>query len=282
MPAKLVEHLPVFDRRRTRIPAADWSGTARLLGGLLCRHPESRAFALASSEPFLRHAHDHVFVCFVPEHLPDPGGVLAELCRVLRPGGTLTVVEGDHGSTLFHPNDAAARTAVQCQVALQRAAGGDADIGRPLGPLLVGTGLQSVDVSPRLVYVDASRPAMVEGFIRNTFTAMVAGVRHDAMRAGLSTAALFDAGIQALLRTTELDGVFCYIFFKATGVWGSCSVGHRTSPATVRLRSGLHGTEQARNCSKAPTFPAPDGPPARMGARGRERRRDPDSGVYRL
>ena len=58
----------------------------------------------------------------------------------------------------------------------------------------------------------------MDGFIRKTFIAMVASVRDQALHAGLTDAAAFDAGIQALLRTTEPDGVFCYTFFKATGV----------------------------------------------------------------
>jgi SAM-dependent methyltransferase len=170
------------------------------------------------SLPFADASFDHAFVCFVLEHLSDPEVALAELRRMLRPGGTLTVVEGDHGSALFHPDDAAARAAVWCQVELQRASGGDANIGRRLRPLLVGAGLHAVQVSPRLVYVDASRPELVEGFIRRTFTAMVAGVRDEAIRVGLAQAAAFDAGIRALLRTTEPDGVFCYTFFKAVGL----------------------------------------------------------------
>ena len=47
---------------------------------------------------FPRHHFDHVFVCFVLEHVPAPRDILRELWRVLRPGGTITVVEGDHGS----------------------------------------------------------------------------------------------------------------------------------------------------------------------------------------
>lgn len=46
---------------------------------------------------------------------------------------------------------------------------------------------------------------------------MVAGVRDDAVAAGLSSADDFDAGIRGLERTTEDDGVFTYTFFKATG-----------------------------------------------------------------
>ena len=168
--------------------------------------------------PFANATFDHVFVCFVLEHLTEPELVLTELRRVLRPGGSLTVIEGDHGSTLFHPDDPAARAVIECQVELQRRSGGDATIGRRLYPLLVGTGLQSVEVSPRLVYVDASRPTLVDGFIRETFTAMVAGIRAEAIGAGLAEADGFDAGIEALLRTAERNGVFCYTFFKATSL----------------------------------------------------------------
>jgi SAM-dependent methyltransferase len=168
--------------------------------------------------PFADASFDHAFVCFVLEHLPRPEAALAELRRVLRPGGSLTVIEGDHASTLFHPDSPAARAAIGCQVELQRRAGGDATIGRRLYPLLAGADFGAVRVSPRLVYVDGSRPELAEGFTRKTFTAMVAGVRDGAVQAGLTDPAAFDAGIRALLRTAEPDGVFCYTFFKAVGL----------------------------------------------------------------
>jgi len=40
---------------------------------------------------------------------------------------------------------------------------------------MVHAGLEAVHVSPRMVYVDASRPDLVEGFTRKTFTAMIEG-----------------------------------------------------------------------------------------------------------
>jgi len=50
-----------------------------------------------------------------------------------------------------------------------------------------------------------------------TFTAMIEGVREQAIKAGMIEPELFDAGIRALYRSAEADGVFCYTFFKAFG-----------------------------------------------------------------
>ncbi|MFZ0963416.1 MAG: methyltransferase domain-containing protein [Terriglobia bacterium] len=161
---------------------------------------------------------DHVFVCFVLEHLAQPVGALQALKKVLKRGGTITVIEGDHGSTFFHPDSAAAHRAIQCQVELQRRAGGNALIGRELYPLLCQAGYESIHVSPRMVYVDASRVELVEGFTKKTFTAMIAGTRNAALSAGIIDAFAFDQGIKDLYRTTEADGVFCYTFFKAVAI----------------------------------------------------------------
>jgi SAM-dependent methyltransferase len=167
--------------------------------------------------PFARESFDHVFVCFVLEHLSRPVRALEELGKLLRPGGTITVIEGDHGSAYFHPDSDAARRAIACQVRLQREAGGNALVGRQLYPLLEEAGFAAVQVSPRMVYVDATQPDLGEGFIRRTFTAMIEGVRETAIRSGMIEPGVFDAGIRDLYRTAEAGGVFCYTFFKAVG-----------------------------------------------------------------
>ncbi len=158
---------------------------------------------------------DHVFVCFVLEHLPSPEEVLASLRSVLRPGGTITAIEGDHGSAFFHPDSVHARRAIDLLVALQAEGGGDANVGRRLYPLLAGAGFRDVGVEPRTVYADASRPEWVEGFTRNTFTAMVEGVRDRILSRGWMRPDEWDAAIDGLRRTAGPDGVFCYTFFKA-------------------------------------------------------------------
>jgi SAM-dependent methyltransferase len=166
--------------------------------------------------PFADESFDHVFVCFVLEHLGEPEGALAELRRVLRSGGGLTVIEGDHGSAYFHPASAKAQRTIDCLVEAQARMGGNALIGRALYPLLRQAGLRNVVVDPRVVYADGSRPAWVEGFTLNTFTAMVKGVREEALRLGLMDEASWNEGIRDLERTAQDDGAFNYTFFKAT------------------------------------------------------------------
>jgi SAM-dependent methyltransferase len=168
--------------------------------------------------PFPDEAFDHVFVCFVLEHLPNPGDALLALMRVLRKGGTITVIEGDHGSAYFHPDSGDARRAIQCLIDLQRLAGGDGLIGRRVYPLLAEAGYRDIHVSPRMVYVDGGRPELIDGFTRRTFTAMVEGVGAEAVGQGMVDKAGWMAGIRDLYRTAEPDGTFCYTFFKGVGV----------------------------------------------------------------
>jgi SAM-dependent methyltransferase len=170
--------------------------------------------------PYRAESFDHVFVCFVLEHLARPGDALAELRRVLKRGGTITVIEGDHGSVYFHPESPDARRAIQCLIDLQARAGGDSLIGRRLYPLVVEAGFERVQVTPRVVYVDASRPALVEGFTKKTFTAMVEGVRESALAAGMIDEATWERGIRDLYRAAEDDGTFFYGFFKAVAFKG--------------------------------------------------------------
>jgi ubiquinone/menaquinone biosynthesis C-methylase UbiE len=160
---------------------------------------------------------DHIFVCFVLEHLSKPLDALFSLKVILKPRGTITVIEGDHGSAFFFPDSPSAGKAIQCQVELQKRAGGNAMVGRELYPLLQQAGFHSIRVSPRMVYVDSSRPEFVEGFTKKTFTAMIEGVRESAVKAGLIDQQVFEEGIKDLYRTTEPDGVFCYTFFKGFG-----------------------------------------------------------------
>ena len=167
--------------------------------------------------PFEEESFDHVFVCFLLEHLRNPPEALEGLKKVLRRDGSITVIEGDHGSWYCHPESPEARRTVQCLVEAQAHLGGNALIGRQLFPLMRKASFRGIRVSPRMVYVDFSRPDLVEGFSRKTFIAMVEGARERALALNLIDEASWDRGIRDMIRATGPDGTFCYTFFKAVG-----------------------------------------------------------------
>jgi ubiquinone/menaquinone biosynthesis C-methylase UbiE len=201
-----------IDVSEASIVEASKAVQAAAIGNVTCRQAD--IFHL----PFAPASFDHVFLCFVLEHLAQPVEALRALKCVLKPGGTITVCEGDHGSTYFYPDSEYARRAVGCQIELQARAKGNALIGRALYPLLTQAGFSEIHVTPRMVYVDSSKPELVEGFTKKTFTAMIEGIRSSALESALMSEADFDQGVADLYRTADADGVFCYTFFKATAV----------------------------------------------------------------
>ena len=167
---------------------------------------------------FQDEAFDDLFICFVLEHLREPLKALHSLRRVVRPGGTVTVFEGDHGSWYCHPQTTEAARTVQCLIDIQAGLGGDSLIGRRLYPLLADAGFCEIHVRPCIIYVDDSRPDLVETFSKNTFIAMVEGVREQALSLGLIDEATWNKGIADMYRATEPGGTFCYTFFRGTAV----------------------------------------------------------------
>ena len=167
--------------------------------------------------PFADEYFDHIFLSFVLEHIPNPIQALVKLKRVLKQKGTITIIEGDLGSTFFHPDSEAAKKAIQCQSKLQEQNGGDANIGRKLHPLLYQAGFKEIKISPRQVYIDDSNPKWVETFTKNTFTAMIKGVSKEAVSKNLIDIKEFEKGIKDLNRTAEGGGTFSFTFFKGIG-----------------------------------------------------------------
>jgi ubiquinone/menaquinone biosynthesis C-methylase UbiE len=135
--------------------------------------------------PFDDETFDHVFICFVLEHLPDPVGALLGLKRVLKKGGSITVIEGDHGSCYFYPETEEAIKAWECLIKVQTDLNCNPLMGRELYPLLTEAGFKNIKVDPLVVYVDSSKPELVDGFIKKTIIAMVEGVKDQAIESDL-------------------------------------------------------------------------------------------------
>ncbi len=168
--------------------------------------------------PFDGEAFDHVFVCHVLEHLRDPSGALSALRGVLKKGGSITAIEGDHGSCYFHPWSDQALHVWNCLIQAQARLGGDSLIGRRLFPLLEQAGFRDVRVSPRMVYIDRSKPELMDGFVKKTIVPMVEGVRAQALERGLTDERSWEKGLRDLRNVAESEnGTFCYTFFKGIG-----------------------------------------------------------------
>lgn len=167
--------------------------------------------------PFQEGSFDHVFVCYVLEHLEKPVEGLMRLNSLLKRDGSITVIEGDHGSCYFHPETPEAVMAWNCLIKVQASLNNDSLIGRRLFPLLNQAGFRKIWVSPRMVYMDRSKPDLMDGFVLKTIVPMVEGVKGDAIDSGLIDGKSWQKGVEDLKGIAQSeDGVFCYTFFKAT------------------------------------------------------------------
>jgi len=168
--------------------------------------------------PFSNATFEHAFACYVLEHLERPGLALENLLRVLKPGGTLTSIEGDHGSCFFYPETPEALAAWACLPRLQAMLGGDSLIGRRLYSVLARAGFEDVRVEPIRIYCDPSLPHMMNGFVEDTIVGMLQGIEPEVVERGLLDAATFRKGVADILAIkTHPDGAFCYTFFRAVG-----------------------------------------------------------------
>jgi hypothetical protein len=66
-----------------------------------------------------------------------------------------------------------------------------------------------------MVYIDQSRPKLMDGFVQHTIIPMVEGVRTQALEMALMDEATWEKGMKDLYRVAQSDnGTFCYTFFK--------------------------------------------------------------------
>jgi len=95
----------------------------------------------ARNLPFEDGHFDAVFSHAMLEHLPDPMPVLAEMRRVLRPGGLVAIRCIDLGGTIIAPNDDRLAAGHEVWRKYRQHCGGDAFMGRRLRTLLREAGL---------------------------------------------------------------------------------------------------------------------------------------------
>ena len=159
---------------------------------------------------------DHIFVCFVLEHLNEPEKALNELKRVLKIGGSLTVIEGDHGSCFWTPEKEKSLEAWKALIKAQAELGHDSLIGRRLYPLLHNADFRIRDVSPRHVYADYSNPILLDGVVNKIIVPMVQSSENQILENFIIERKIWEKGIKELSEVgKDPDGTFFYTWFKA-------------------------------------------------------------------
>ncbi|WP_037318609.1 class I SAM-dependent methyltransferase [Amycolatopsis orientalis] len=98
----------------------------------------------ARALPFAEASVDVVFAHAVFEHLKEPGAALAEIRRVLKPGGSLALSTSDWSRARLRPKTANVDAALRGHHLLCRRAGGDPFAGRSIPAAVTAAGFRDV------------------------------------------------------------------------------------------------------------------------------------------
>jgi hypothetical protein len=134
---------------------------------------------------------------------------------LLKQDGTLTIIEGDHGSGFWTPDSVASQKAWSGLIIAQQELGHDPNIGRRLYPLLAETGWLVDDVSPRAVYADQSRPTLLDGVVNQIIVPMVYSSEAQVLANGIVDRDTWKQGLSDLRGVASNEkGTFFYTWFK--------------------------------------------------------------------
>ena len=186
----------VAARIRQLRPRLDIVGLDRDAGLLaLARARLTPLRADAAVLPFASRSFDAVHARLLLRHLPDPGAALAEMRRVLRPGGRLIITDSDDVSLVLHPlpRELARALAAKHQTARRR--GADPEIGRRLVELVSAAGFSAL--TTRAQVIDSGAVG------RSTFAPVVLAPIAGAVDSDLLPAVEQQATVAAVRRWAE-------------------------------------------------------------------------------
>jgi ubiquinone/menaquinone biosynthesis C-methylase UbiE len=101
---------------------------------------QGNAYALS----FPDETFDFIYSRFLFQHLADPSKALLQVYRILKPGGTLCVLDVDENWFTLYPEPESFVTLRQILVTVQQSQGGDPFVGRKLGSYFDAAGFRQV------------------------------------------------------------------------------------------------------------------------------------------
>jgi SAM-dependent methyltransferase len=182
-------------------------GRARLAGRGL---PVELVAGTAVRLPLPDDSADFAYARFLFQHLTDPAVVLAEMVRVVRPGGVVALADTDDGSLVVHPEPEGFADLLVASAEAQRDRGGDRHVGRKLKWMLCEAGLTDVRGHAR-AFTTELVPAKAFVGLTLGFKTKVIGPPH--MERGRSAAILAE-----LERLAGTPGFFGHAL--GYGAWG--------------------------------------------------------------
>lgn len=160
---------------------------------------------------------DLAYARYLLEHVADPGAVLAEMRRVLRPGGRVAVMENDVTLVRFDPPCPMFESVWSSFAAMQHELGGDALVGRRLYRLLQHAGFSQIELSVQPEVHWHGSPgwsAWVTNIVGN-----VESARRALIHRGLCSEAAVNAAIEELRSLIDqADGSSLWIWSRARGI----------------------------------------------------------------
>ena len=131
--------------------------------------------------PFPDASFDVVFAHAVFEHLSSPAAALAELHRVLAPGGLVALRSPDWGGFIVAPETGGLQLAINRYTEIQTANGGDVYVGRKFPGLLRAAGFESRSFSA--TYECYQSPPFIGEYLALRLDAADAKTEAEALRA---------------------------------------------------------------------------------------------------
>ncbi len=168
--------------------------------------------------PFRAQSFDHIYLNFVLEHLAKPVQALKMFRSLLKPGGSITLNEGDHGSCFWYPETPAAKQTWEAAIKVQQKLGHDPLIGRRLHHLLSQAGFSHITTQPRYVSPDAGTPELLDGVVNSIIVPMTQAARNQAIEMGFIDTKTWKQGINELEQSgNPPEGSFFYTWFRGVG-----------------------------------------------------------------